>query len=345
MMEWRNLDRLPEGSGETWQARRGRGRVFADKRAIDAAVAKWNLFDPLMICPPGGRRFLPVLAVEEYRETAQRALLRRQLVGVGMLLLLAGGLAVSAWITGRPRSLNAAFVALVVAGFAVLEYQVSLKRPEALFDRAMLGLWVADRGRAYAVGWSAAMLAAGALQLVGLHVLGGQEALLLKLGAVHDRILGGELWRLLIGPFLHADAFHWLTNLACLIFAGAVSGALLGRASILLFLAASSGGALASALLSGSAVEVYVGVSAGIFALLAWCGGAALRRPHAFPRYFAATALGFLAVSLISAWVLNPEASNVGHAAGLVFGFAWGVACPGGRAARPSRGREVTAAE
>jgi membrane associated rhomboid family serine protease len=336
-MDWRNLERLPEGSGEMWQARRGRGRVFADKRAIDAAAAKWTLLDPLMICPPGGRRFLPVLAVEEYRETAQRSLKRRQLVAIGVLLLLASVLAVSAWTIDRPRALNAAFVALVVAGFAVLEYHVSIKRLDALFDRAMLGLWVADRGRAYAIGFIVTMLVAGGLQLVGQHVLGGHDALVMKLGAVHAAILDGEAWRLLVGPFLHADAVHWLTNLVVAAFAGALTGALLGPASIALFVAGSSCGALASALLASPDVQAYVGVSAGVFALLAWCAGASLRRPLWFPRQFAATAIGFLAVNIVGAWVVNPGASNIGHAAGIIVGLAWGLTFPGGKSMEPGR--------
>jgi membrane associated rhomboid family serine protease len=327
-MDWRNLERLPEGSGETWQARRGRGPVFADKRAIDAAAAKWTLLDPLMVCPPGGRRFVPVLAVEEYRETAQRSLQRRQLAAIGILLLLATVLAVSAWAIDRPRALNAASVALVVAGFAALEYRFAYKRPEALFERAMLGLFVADRGRAFAIGWTISMVVAGGLQILGQHALGGHEALLSRFGAVHARILDGEVWRLLVGPFLHADAVHWLTNLALLAFAGSVTGALLGRASVLLFVVASSGGALASVLLGSTGVDAYVGVSAGIFGLVAWCAGAALHRPGRFPRHFAATALGFLAVNFVGAWVLNPQASNVGHAAGILVGLGWGIALP-----------------
>lgn len=329
-MDWRNLERLPEASGETWQARRGRGPVFTDKRAIDAAAAKWSPLDPLLVCPPGGRRFVPVLAVDEYRDIVRRSYHKRQLAVIVVLVVFAAGLAVSGWAVGRASALYTSLAALAIAGFGALEYCLSVKQPDVLFDRALLRLWVGERGRAYAVGWAVMMLAAGALQLAGEHMLGGHEPLILKLGAVHARILDGELWRLVVGPFLHADAAHWMGNLALLVFAGAIAGALMGRASIVLFVGASSFGALVSTLLaSRTHTDAYLGVSAGIFALLGWCAGAALRRPARFPRHFAATALGFGAMSFVVAAVLNPQASNLGHAAGLIAGLACGAVLPG----------------
>jgi membrane associated rhomboid family serine protease len=328
-MDWRNLDWLPESTGEAWQARRGRGPVFRDKRAIDAAAARWTPLDPLLISPPGGRRFLPVLAIDEYRETVQRSLRRRQLGMIAALLSLACVLAISGWAAGRSSAFDIALVSLAIAGFSTLEYELAIKRPDTLFDRALLTLWVFERGRTYAVGWAVMMLVAGALQLAGQYALGGHEPLLLRLGAVNTRILDGEPWRLVVGPFLHASLGHWLGNLALLVFAGAVAGALLGRASIALFLSMSSLGALVSTLLSDRThMAAYVGVSAGVFALLGWCAGAAMRQPRRFPRHFAATALGFSVLSLVSVWLVNPNASNVGHLSGLIAGLGAGIVLP-----------------
>src|SRR5690606_24039358 len=76
-MEWRNLERLPQATEDAWEARRIGGRVIRGKAAVDAAVARWNLLDPLMVSPPGSARFLPVLHVDEYRDRAHRALRRK----------------------------------------------------------------------------------------------------------------------------------------------------------------------------------------------------------------------------------------------------------------------------
>ncbi|HEU4619125.1 MAG TPA: rhomboid family intramembrane serine protease, partial [Gammaproteobacteria bacterium] len=313
-MDWRNLERFPEAMGEAWQARRGRSRIIGDKGSIDAAVSRWTLLDPLLISRPGARRFLPVLAIEEYREAVQRSLKRRQLMMIAVLSLLACGLALSGWAADRASAFRAALASLAIAGFGTLEYQLVIKRPDVLFDRALLTLWVVDRGRTYALGWTAMMLVAGALQLGGEHIVGGHERLVLAIGAVNARVLDGEVWRLVVGPFLHAGPAHWFGNLAFLVFSGAVAGALLGRASVALFVGASALGALVSTLLSDpSRLESYVGVSAGIFALLGWCAGAAMRRPQRFPGHFAATALGFSMLAFVGVWLLNPEASNVGH--------------------------------
>lgn len=328
-MDWRNLERLPEAMGEAWQARRGRGPIIADKGSIDAAVSRWTLLDPLLISRPGAGRFLPVLAIEEYREAAQRSLKRRQAAMIAALSLLACVLALSGWAADRPSALRAALASLAIAGFAALEYQLVIKRPDVLFDRALLTLWVVDRGRTYALGWTAVMLVAGALQLGGEYVLGGHEPLVLAIGAVNARVLDGEVWRLVVGPFLHAGPAHWLGNLALLVFSGAVAGALLGRASIALLVGASTVGALVSTLLSDPArLEAYVGISAGIFALLGWCAGAAIRRPQRFPGHFAATALGFSVLAFVGVWLLNPGASNLGHITGLAAGVAFGLLAP-----------------
>src|SRR5690606_30191901 len=94
-MNWRDLDPLPQANTDAWEARRMGGRPILGKAAVDAAVAKWHLLDPLMVSPPGSPRFLPVLHVEEYREPAHRALLRKQFASVGLLAAVAVLLIVS----------------------------------------------------------------------------------------------------------------------------------------------------------------------------------------------------------------------------------------------------------
>jgi membrane associated rhomboid family serine protease len=80
-------------------------------------------------------------------------------------------------------------------------------------------------------------------------------------------------------------------------------------------------------------------VSAGVFAWLGWCAGAALKAPERFPRGFAVTALGFAFLNAAIGAAANPEASNIGHGAGLVLGLVWGLAAPspGAKTCRRSR--------
>jgi membrane associated rhomboid family serine protease len=198
-----------------------------------------------------------------------------------------------------------------------------------LTERALLTLWVAEKGRVYACAWAGVMLVAGISQIYGESLAGGRDALVLGVGVVHRLVLQGELWRLVVGPFLHASFLHWLGNFVMLTFVGAIAGALLGRASALVFLLGSSCGALAGTACSVfTHADAYVGVSAGIFALMGWCAGAAFRRPCLFPIAFRWTASCFALLSVAAAWLTNPNASNIGHVAGALFGLLGGAAFP-----------------
>src|SRR5690606_23668990 len=141
---------------------------------------------------------------------------------------------------------------------------------------------------------SAGMLAVGSLQVYAEGRLGGHDELLRAIGAVRA-LVGDEPWRIAIGPFLHGSLAHWLTNFAMLAAASAITSPLLrAPRALALFLCGSIVGAAASlAIEATSPSDVYVGVSAGIFALLGWCAGAAIRRPASFPSGFAVTATAF----------------------------------------------------
>lgn len=328
-MDWRDLNALPRATAESWEARRVGGRLTRGKAAVDAAVAKWHLLDPLMVSPPGSARFLPVLHVEEYRHGAHRKLLRRHLASIAMLFAVAALLMVSGYLAERATALRAGAMAFTVAAFVAADYHLVIKRIEALSERALFALWICRAGTAYTLASAAAMLLVGGAQWYAEARLGGHEALLSALGAVHASV-GSEPWRLLVGPFLHADLTHWLTNFAMLAIAGAIAGPLMSAARFAaLFLGGSSFGALVSLLFEATApTDVYVGVSAGIFALLGWCAGAAARRPASFPSRFAVTAASFALLNIAMGAFASPGASNVGHIAGVALGFVWGVSFP-----------------
>ncbi|HEX7081880.1 MAG TPA: rhomboid family intramembrane serine protease [Gammaproteobacteria bacterium] len=327
-MSWRDLERLPRAAGDEWQARRGGGRIIVGKREVDAAVAKWHPLDPLLIARPGGGRFLPVLEIPELRDPARRGLLRKQLWAIAVLAVLACVFAMSAYFGAGAQPLRAAGMALAVAAFAAADYHLVLKRLEALRERALFVLWITEKARVHVLGWSAVMIAAGALQLYGERKA-GHEALVLEYGTVFERIREGEIWRLVVGPFLHSGLDHWFMNFVMLVLGGAIAGPLLGAAVVGVFLAGSTAGALTVLALSEPlGFDAYLGVSAGIFALYGWCAGAAAREPHAFPMRFAVTAFAFAVLNVLIAWLGNPNSSNVGHCAGLLCGLVWGAALP-----------------
>lgn len=335
-MDWRDLDRLPQATENAWEARRPGGRVIRGKAAVDAAVARWNLLDPLMVSPPGSPRFLPILHVDEYRRRAHRTLVRKYTASIGVLLAVAALLAVSGFVGDRPKAIRAGAMAFALALFTAADYQLIVRRIEALAERALFFLWIYRRGAAHALAWSAGMLAAGAVQLYAEARLGGRSSLLAAVGTVHALVVE-EPWRVLVGPFLHGSLAHWLTNLAMLAAASAITGPLLRPLRTLaLFIGGSSVGALAClALEATSPSDAYVGVSAGIFALLGWCTGAAIRRPAHFPVHFAVTAGSFALLNVAAAPLASPTVSNAGHVAGLAFGLVAALALPPRSRTRP----------
>src|SRR5690606_34249431 len=150
-MEWRNLERLPRATKDAWEARRIGGRVIRGKAAVDSAVARWNLLDPLMVSPPGSVRFLPVLHIEEYREPAHRAVLRKQAASLGVLLVTASLLVISGYVAERPAALRAGAMALALALFVAADHHLVLRRIEAVAERALFALWVCREGAMHAL--------------------------------------------------------------------------------------------------------------------------------------------------------------------------------------------------
>lgn len=326
-MEWRNLERLPQATEDAWEARRIGGRVIRGKAAVDAAVARWNLLDPLMVSPPGSARFLPVLHVDEYRDRAHRALRRKHAVSLGVLLAAGVLFVISGYVAERATALRAGAMAFALALFVATDFHLVVRRIEALAERAQFALWVCREGAMHAVAWSCGMLVAGGVQLYAGSRLGGHDALLGAVGAVRE-LVASEPWRIAIGPFMHGSLAHWLTNFAMLAAASAVAGPLLrAPRALALFLCGSSAGAATSlAIEATSPTDVYVGVSAGIFALLGWCAGAAIRHPASFPSSFAVTASAFALLNVAAAPMASANVSNAGHVAGLTLGLLAGLA-------------------
>ena len=328
-MEWRDLERLPQATKGAWEARRIGGRLIRGKSAVDAAVAKWNLLDPLMVSPPGSARFVPVLHVEEYCHRAHRALLKKHAVSFAVLIGITLLLAISGYVAERPQALRAAMMALAVALFIAVDYHVVLRRIEPLRERTLFILWVCRAGLAHGLLALGMMAAAGGLQLYFARLVGGQTPLLETYGAVRALAVD-EPWRIVVGPFLHGSVAHWLTNVAMLVAANAIAGPLMrGPRSLLLLLCGSTFGALVSLLVEATApTDVYVGVSGGIFALFGWCIGASARRPALFPSGFAVTATSFALLNLAAAPLASANVSHAGHISGLALGVLAGLAFP-----------------
>ena len=149
-----------------------------------------------------------------------------------------------------------------------------------------------------------------------------------------ERILQGELWRVVTALTLHADVAHALSNvIAVALFLTAVSsmvGAGLAGALVLL---AGAGGNLANALLHGSP-HVSVGASTAIFGAVGLLGslGTTRRRRSALSRWRAwlplAAALALLGMLGSSGLRVDVWAHFFGLLVGAVLGILIGLVAP-----------------
>jgi membrane associated rhomboid family serine protease len=168
-----------------------------------------------------------------------------------------------------------------------------------------------------------------------------EDAGALDAQAVFDR---GEWWRLGTALFLHADLGHLISNVLSGIFAFSAVLSTMGRRRGWLLLAlASLTGNLAIAALNYPGPYRSLGASTAIFAGLGLLTGRALRavrkglgrRP--WQAVFAPLAAGLTLLGLFGAGGIHIDvgAHATGFAAGLIWGFAFGMPGKAGDAAPP----------
>ena len=307
----------PEDATSDWRARTSFGRILIGKKAIMRAAAKWQPFDPLRIAAPGSTALYPVLEYPDFKDKAFGSARKNQIWSMAVVLFWTVATLLYGIIGDDHRMLTFALAAGLIAVYLYLDYTTVTSNLEALSERAALVAWIYPRGLVAATGWALFMVCIGLAQLFLQQKFGGLEPLVRAIGMLYEPTRNGEWWRLATGPFFHASIAHWATNLAMVSFIGALATPISKSNSIAAFVI----GILVSAAASASPLEVggrdaFAGISGGIFAMMGWCAGAALRNPSGFPRRFGLTALSFGILNILLAGLLIPNASTVAHVAG-----------------------------
>jgi membrane associated rhomboid family serine protease len=323
MIDWRNLDLLPSGVAGEWVGRRPYRRDIRGKAAVERVVAHWTPIDPLIISEPDSMRFAPVLSIDRYRKKVHQKIIRKQIVILLVFLGVVCMIGLSWFVKPRPQALMATLAALSMFLFWAIDYWLVIRNIDALFERALFSYWILKTGLFDFVIWVGIMLASASAQLGGQKILGGLDPLLLKYGLVYDYVKKGQLWRLFIGPFFHASIAHWGANLSILMFLGPIASWISRRSAFCVFICGSAIGAITSMI--NQQTDAYVGVSAGIFAMMGYCSGVAFKYPQKFPLRFAYTAITFSLLSLVLPWLLDPNLNGIAHLSGLVFGICYGL--------------------
>jgi membrane associated rhomboid family serine protease len=268
---------------------------------------------------------LPPLLVDQISSRTHRSFLLRSRISIEIILLAASVSMFAARSARAADGKQCALVFLGLAAFLLFDYWMVYRQLTALAERSLFALWVRDRTKKDLALWSALMLGAGTIQTLAQYTLGGLAPLVEKYGASFQALEHGEYWRLVTGPFIHLNFAHWATNSALLLIFAMVAGTISRVNGVAVFLAGSALGALTTWATSSEVFSCYVGVSAGVMAILGFCAGAALRHPGLFPIRFGWSLTAFGLMNLFLPWAYSADAANAAHGAGLGFGIVWGL--------------------
>lgn len=199
--------------------------------------------------------------------------------------------------------------------------------PQRPVTAALIGLCVL----AYTASFAAAVASSATpwdTALQSLWSLGGSEVVLVNLGALDLTHIWveGEWWRVLSTGFLHGSLLHLVLNMTALGSIGDwVEHAWGPWRTLLLFLASSVGGCLASLLWCES--QMVVGASAGVLGQAAALWLARRFGPEELQAKLvpvSVLSLGILIVLCLGLGLVIPGIAQAGHLGGLVTGAALG---------------------
>lgn len=329
-MSWRSFSVPVDPSEKEFRGRIGCSGRLLDKAELDAAVAKWQPTTPLLAAEPGATEFRPVIELESYEDAASKSAKRiawRSVVFSALLLVTYLVL----WLARDDRGPFPKFVVVlsVVCTYLVGEYFLVASNRECLRDRARFFAWAHCNSKGDFFAWLAVAVALWLVQLFLQHGIGDRDGLLLRFGMPYSSVIAGDWWRVFTGPLFHANLAHWAVNAVLLVLLAAIMSSLSRTATTLSFFAGNTVGAvlsLALHILNGDDTVGYVGMSAGVLAVIGWGVGVSVRQGSVMPSRAWFTFLGFAAINVVGSWILYPNASNVAHAGGFLTGLILGGA-------------------
>lgn len=290
------------------------------------ATWQWHPLDPVLVSVPGAERLLPPICFPEMASMLQRRMIQQYRFLLLLIVCMALGFAAAGIRVHDSFFLKASAAFLLLFAFVVFQYAFLFRNMDRLRVYSRFCSWCYLQPQTSVVAICSLMLIAGGIQYYLQTRIGSLFGLVEQYGLVFEEAIR-QPWRYITGPFLHAGPVHWIVNFSLLLVAAGLSSPL-GRPRSLwsIFLA---GVFLPACILTflphwiGS--DAFLGVSGGVFALLGWIAGVALKNRRVFPfglwwlvGYFA------VATAVISS-LLDPRASWFAHSFGLVIGLATGM--------------------
>ena len=294
----------------------------AEQREIERCLRAWSPYSSALAGGYGGR-LRPPVCVDSMREIARKGYLRRYAFAISIWIMAA----LFATFHARQGSgSRVGWVALLLATYFALDYFVLAQR-HGLEQRTRFIHWLKRSGQVKRLALYATLAAGacGLFQVALAHWVGGTPNLIRAYGLLFEGVDRGQVWRLITGPYLHADVAHFIGNASLFVPAFVVARLMAGRHAIYVFVLGNVLTASFAWWNASGVHEAFAGVSGGIMALLGLATVSAFNRRAKWPRLMFVN-LGALSVlSLAMTCFLNSAALLSTHLAGLAFGVFYGL--------------------
>ncbi len=278
--------------------------------------------NPLLVAAPESTRFTPPTCIDRFGGV----LMKRHLVMATIAVSAWATLAVFAFgaflHTHSPQTGAYAVILSFIAVAIGIDAFASLNKIEGLTERALFFYWL-HSARHFKVAFAICvvlMVGVGAIQLILQKRLGSFDSTIKTYGLVFSDFRDGQLWRVIIGPFFHSGPAHYLTNFFMLLFVGPIVWAVLGPASVFAFLLGNTLGPITQMYFGSAALDSYVGVSAGVFALFGLLVTSSLLEKGLLPKGFGLLCAWMALISAVGTELLLANAATAAHVSGFVVG-------------------------
>ncbi|MEH6556891.1 MAG: rhomboid family intramembrane serine protease [Oceanicoccus sp.] len=325
-MNWDDSEIFPMSNGQWETLDRHEAITYGEEEAKNLSK-KWFPLNNTLYSSPSSKRFTLAICVPEIGRNVHKLFARKFPVYIyipALFLVLVTSLSLY---HDNFRAFSKIHIFLLIfLGYSSFEYQYFVKPYARLRDHALFFYWARSEKNPLLKIFMLLAVTSGLAQLVSLFFISDVEILVSRFGLHYQKANDGEWWRYLVGPFIHKDFIHWLTNIALLTIASTLVGPL-SRFSLifyfLLILILSSFAAQFS--LVGVSPEGFVGISGGVFGILGWAIGNSYRDRERLPSGYCLHLLVFSCANIALPFALNTNSSSVSHLTGLAMGAFFGV--------------------
>lgn len=321
---WRSRLSRANSHGE-WQLwAPGSGIQDTDPCTVASRIRQALPPSGILVSPRHSDEFLAPPEVNELRDVSNAALGSQAARLAILFLAVTVGLVALRPSGPAPTSLIYP-LASVLMGILLIADVLWLKRyPDAAAQRWRFFFWLRTQSGVASAAWACTALITliGLYQVIAYLLAGGPSPLFRSLGFALPAFDSGQYWRVMTGPFLHYDVWHFSVNTALVLISGAALGIWLRPVSIIaLLLVSTPVTALLQMSVPDPSFELFAGISGGAYTLsgcavtLVWIGW------YKIPKALGGILAAILVLAISVHEVSSPRSATVAHLSGLALGI------------------------